>query len=233
MNRELPVLRDLFGPPGEHGLLDAGCGPGRHLIELAGIGYEMTGLDMSPAMLQLARENLAASGCHARLVEASLEKIPTDLGPLDGIYCLGNSLAATGSRAKAQSSVEAMAKVLRPGGRIFVQILNFAKVRINEPYVLGPRICVHDGKEFVSSRVFFAGDDDVQVTSVTVWKQDGAWRQAAGAARIYPVSRDDIDRWFNSYGLHVIALYGGYDKMPFDTTESQDLIVVAEKSGKV
>jgi SAM-dependent methyltransferase len=37
-------------------LLDVGCGTGGHVRELAGRGYQCTGVDLSPAMLEVARD---------------------------------------------------------------------------------------------------------------------------------------------------------------------------------
>lgn len=39
-----------------HKILDVGCGAGRHSIELAKRGFQVTGLDFSPRMLEVARE---------------------------------------------------------------------------------------------------------------------------------------------------------------------------------
>lgn len=40
-------------------IFDIGCGTGRHSIELAGRGYEVTGMDLSESMLNKAREKAA------------------------------------------------------------------------------------------------------------------------------------------------------------------------------
>ena len=43
-------------------ILDVGCGTGRHAIELARRGYDITGVDRSDSMLNRAREKAAAEG---------------------------------------------------------------------------------------------------------------------------------------------------------------------------
>jgi 2-polyprenyl-3-methyl-5-hydroxy-6-metoxy-1,4-benzoquinol methylase len=53
-DRILRRLREML-TPGQH-LLDAGCGYGRIAIPLARSGYEVTGLDLSDALLSAARE---------------------------------------------------------------------------------------------------------------------------------------------------------------------------------
>ena len=41
--------------PGEHRILDVGCGPGRHAHALAGRGFEVHGVDISETFIGLAR----------------------------------------------------------------------------------------------------------------------------------------------------------------------------------
>lgn len=43
-------------------ILDIGCGTGRHSIELARRGYQVTGIDLSDSMLTRAKEKAAAAG---------------------------------------------------------------------------------------------------------------------------------------------------------------------------
>ena len=45
-----------------HRVLDVPCGGARMTIHLAKKGYNVSGADLSDAMLKVARENVAASG---------------------------------------------------------------------------------------------------------------------------------------------------------------------------
>src|SRR3989440_7827372 len=53
---------ELRGGP----LLELACGSGRLLVPLAQAGYEVTGIDSSAGMLNLARQGLEAEGVAAR-----------------------------------------------------------------------------------------------------------------------------------------------------------------------
>jgi 2-polyprenyl-3-methyl-5-hydroxy-6-metoxy-1,4-benzoquinol methylase len=50
-------LANVVAPPGP--LVDLGCGPGAHAIELARRGYEVVGVDGSPRMVEVARARAA------------------------------------------------------------------------------------------------------------------------------------------------------------------------------
>jgi SAM-dependent methyltransferase len=51
------VSLQMMLPPGAH-LLEIGCGSGRDASELVNLGFDYTGVDISPAMLALARQRL-------------------------------------------------------------------------------------------------------------------------------------------------------------------------------
>ena len=67
-------------------VLDVPCGDGRLTARLVEAGYDVTGIDVSPHALELAR----ARGLEARFVEGDLRALP-DLGPFDGVVSWGNS----------------------------------------------------------------------------------------------------------------------------------------------
>src|ERR1700738_3104848 len=59
---EIDQLEALLALRPPRRILDLPCGQGRHAIELARRGYEVTGVDLSPYMLGVARERANASG---------------------------------------------------------------------------------------------------------------------------------------------------------------------------
>lgn len=61
-------------------VLEAGCGTGRVLIPTARAGYEITGLDLSSAMLAVCRANLAAEPVE---VQARVQLVEADMGDFD------------------------------------------------------------------------------------------------------------------------------------------------------
>ena len=52
--------------------IDLGCGAGNYAIYLAGLGFDVTGVDSSPAAIKIARENAQKRGIRCRFIVANL-----------------------------------------------------------------------------------------------------------------------------------------------------------------
>jgi D-alanine-D-alanine ligase len=55
--------RDLRSP-----ILELACGPGRHGLHLARLGYDVVGLDLSETFLEIARDNAQSAGMGPKIV---------------------------------------------------------------------------------------------------------------------------------------------------------------------
>ena len=229
LRREIPVLVEVFGPPGEGGILDAGCGTGHQACALAERGYRVVAADVGEEMLEVARRAARAASQEVKFVLAPYASLHDKVGGgFDGLYCLGNALAAAATREAASEAIGQFAQCLRAGGRLFIQILNFPLMRARTPCVLGPRVATVDGVEYVSVRELHFAYDSVNVTNITLWR-DSKWRYRAHAGTLYPVGPDQLQEWCRSAGLRVDKTWGGYDRKPFEPEQSTDLLIVATR----
>jgi 2-polyprenyl-3-methyl-5-hydroxy-6-metoxy-1,4-benzoquinol methylase len=57
-------------------ILDVGCGTGRHSIELARRGYDVTGIDLSESMLAKARENASNANLDIDFLKCDARDLP-------------------------------------------------------------------------------------------------------------------------------------------------------------
>src|SRR5947209_1995213 len=97
-------------------VLDAGCGMGRYLRIAAEAGARVVGLDLSWAVL--AVRDVAAGLPDVGLVRGDLLRPPLAEGSFDHIYALGVLDHTPDPRA----AFLALARLLRPGGRIAVWV---------------------------------------------------------------------------------------------------------------
>lgn len=105
------LLRGL-GPGAE--VLEVGVGTGFITAILAEAGYRVTGFDLSPAMLERARENLSRQGLadRVKLAEGDAEAINAPEASFDAVV----SRWVLWTLPNPETALAEMARVLRPGG---------------------------------------------------------------------------------------------------------------------
>lgn len=86
---ERAIQRALRGlRPGSR-VLDAACGTGRITALLRRAGFLVTGCDISRAMMEVARRQLASPGHDVPLVETDVEQLPYRDRSFDAATCVG------------------------------------------------------------------------------------------------------------------------------------------------
>jgi ubiquinone/menaquinone biosynthesis C-methylase UbiE len=95
-------------------VLEVGCGVGSDLIKFAQAGAHVTGIDLSPKSVFLARERLRLYRCGGTVDEGDAEAMPYGDGVFDFSYCMG-VLHHTPNIEKAIGEIY---RVLKPGGSV-------------------------------------------------------------------------------------------------------------------
>lgn len=95
-------------------VLDVACGTGVVAITAARLGARVTGLDLTPELLQVARENSRTAGVNIDWHEGDAEELPFEAAAFDVVVSqFGHMFAPRPDVAVAQ-----MLRVLKPGGTV-------------------------------------------------------------------------------------------------------------------
>lgn len=96
------------------GVLDVGCGTGVVAVTAARLGARVTGVDLTPELLERARENAALAKVAIDFHEGDVEQLPFDDNEFDVVLSQYGHMFAP----RPDVAIAEMLRVLRPGGTI-------------------------------------------------------------------------------------------------------------------
>ncbi|MBA2538761.1 MAG: methyltransferase domain-containing protein, partial [Deltaproteobacteria bacterium] len=219
---EAEFVIDAMGlSPGAQ-VLDVGCGYGRHAMELAARGYHVVGLDLSTPLLVRGGEEAHRRGLSINFIRGDMRELDFD-GQFDAAYCLFSTFGYFDDETN-KKTVANIARALKPGGRVLIEILN-------RDYVIAD----------LPTRVWWEGDGCVVLEEVelnyfssriqvnrSVVFDDGRQLEQEISVRAY--SLHEVGKLMHAAGFRVLEVSGAYHtKGRFFGNQSRHIIVLAER----
>lgn len=99
-------------------LLDAGCGSGQWAIAFAERGARVTGIDLSPEMIRLARDDASARGLDIEWRTGDVTRLSDPLAVFDAIH----ARVLLQFVPDVPAALRELRRVLRPGGRLLASV---------------------------------------------------------------------------------------------------------------
>jgi 2-polyprenyl-3-methyl-5-hydroxy-6-metoxy-1,4-benzoquinol methylase len=121
---EADFIVETFGLVSGQRLVDFGCGPGRHTLELVAKGLDVTGVDYVKAFIGQAQESSVKLGQRtAHFVIGDCRKVA--LGTqFDAAICLYDVVGSYVEEADNFSILKNLVKHLKPGGLALISVMN-------------------------------------------------------------------------------------------------------------
>jgi ubiquinone/menaquinone biosynthesis C-methylase UbiE len=119
----LATAGTFMPPPGAH-VLDAGAGSGKFARMLLQRGYEVTLLDPSKEMLEVAERKIKATlpGAKANFVVGTIEKLDFPDGTFDFFFCEGDPISYCITTHR--QAVGELLRVIKPGAGFYASVDN-------------------------------------------------------------------------------------------------------------
>ncbi|GCE19453.1 class I SAM-dependent methyltransferase [Dictyobacter kobayashii] len=215
-------------------ILELACGSGRVMLPLAEQGYEVTGVDNSSKMLELAREALQDAGVSARctLVEQDISTLQLNQKFRLAIIALG-SFAHITTRKEQQKVLAAVRSHMSTGGTFIVDISN-ADARYMEELtgqVLHQGTWQHEDGSYLTHFVSPASATKKHQLELTHFydrhQQGGNIQRTVVTTHLYLFERSEMELLLEQAGFIVKDVYGDHELGPF-YLESPRMIFVAE-----
>jgi SAM-dependent methyltransferase len=232
---ELPFLQgELVNPTVHPHILDAACGTGMHAIALAQLGYQAVGADLSPGMVERARQNAALQHLEITFHAAGFGQLASTFHsepcfPFDAILCLGNSLPHLLTPAALEAALADFAACLRPGGILVLQNRNFDAVMAQVSRWMEPQSHREDDHEWIFLRFYdFEPSGLITFNILTLKRQaQQPWQQHNTSSQLYPLRHDELIQQLEKAGFKQIRAYGNLAGDPFKKSESGNLVITA------
>jgi len=221
-------------------VLELGCGTGRVTLPIAEAGLDVTGLDLSEAMLNVARHKarrLSASDGPLTLIQADMRDFSLDRGfsliiiPFRGFL----SLMTVEDQVR---TLRCIARNLAPGGRlvldVFVPDLDMLVEDDGSARYLRDVTDAETGRRLVlwhQSR--FDNHNQIIDTTLIVDELD---ERGAALGRFYRefqlryAHRWEVHHLLETCGYEVLEMYGDFERSPFDEASTEMVWVTRVKA---
>lgn len=123
---QVDFVQKLLGLSDGDRIVDIGCGAGRHAILLQERGFDVTGVDLSPRILRLAREAWEERNSQGRgpvWMPGDMRWLPAN-GPFDAAILLDHAFGVFEDDADHLRTLTALIDQLRGEARVVVEVFN-------------------------------------------------------------------------------------------------------------
>ena len=204
-------------------ILDLCCGQGRHSVLFARHGFQVTGLDLSRAYLELAQQSAQAANVTLKTIEADMREIPFH-DHFDAIVNMYSSFGYLESETEDLKVLESAAKAIKPGGRLMLDMLNREWAVAN--YVQNDWHSGDDGTLYVERRDLDLATSRMHVKFTIIGADGGRHDSIGHHIRLYTLT--ETTRLLQRVGLNMIGVFGGFDAEPY-AIGTRRMIVLAQK----
>ncbi len=221
---------ELCGGP----LLELACGSGRLLVPLACEGYEVTGVDSSRSMLNLARHALEEAGVteQCTLVQENMSSVRLGQKFRLAFIALG-SFGHVCTRQEQRQTLAVVRHHLNAGSKFILDISN-ADVRYMEQLsgqVLHQGTWKRDNDTLLSHFVSPSSSPTKHLLALTHFyeehRQGKAVQRTVITTHLYLFEKNEVELLLEEAGFAINNVFGDYELSPFEH-ESPRMIFIAQ-----
>jgi len=217
----LSLSRLELQEPASLSVLDIACGAGRHALELARLGYTVTGNDLSPFLLEEARKEALKSQLQLQLTCCDMRNIPAS-ALYDLVVQLFTSFGYFDLKEDDRLVLQRAHGALRAGGWYVLDLIN--------PVTLARNLVPHSRKTVgdlaVHEERAFSGDRITK--TITITPPVGETLSFSESVRLY--GKEEILSMLEEEGFSVTDIAGNYQGEPFIENDSPRMMLFCKKT---
>ncbi|NTW82884.1 MAG: class I SAM-dependent methyltransferase [Chlorobiaceae bacterium] len=206
--------------PASVSVLDIACGAGRHAIELAKLGYCVTGNDLSPFLLEEARNESTRCDVNLHLTCRDMRNIES-LSLFDLVVQLFTSFGYFDSDQDDLLVLQHVYNALKTGGWYVLDLINpvyLEKHIVTESERKAGNLFVHEKRVLEERKI---------TKTITISAPDRETINFTESVRLY--SKKEILGLLGKGGFSVTGIVGNYSGEPFNPEESPRMMIFSRK----
>ncbi|CUH94256.1 hypothetical protein P22_0322 [Propionispora sp. 2/2-37] len=218
--QEITFINNVLSLPIHSCILDLYCGYGRHTIELAKLGYNMTGVDATKEFLEIASQKASEEKVTINFNHCDMRKISYS----EKFHAVINMFAAFGYFSDEENAhvLHLINHSLFPDGLFLIDLLNKEWMVRNSLN----RYWRHPNGEYVLSYKVELQNGMATMKRQLINQVTGTKTQYEFALRAYSLS--EMIAILEQSGFLVKATYGSFDQRPYGP-ETPRMIILAQK----
>lgn len=226
--REGRAIQRMLGLPLGSKILDLCCGDGRIALQLARLGYDVTGLDLSLPLIQVAQRKAKRANLRIRWVHMDMREMEFS-DRFDAIINVSTSFGYFLNESDNARSLRSAANALRKDGRLLLDLENvYYLAHMSRLYGTAPTYQpVNRFRGWLEETTFFAPVSHIVKMRLRLWQKGRVVKDTGVRYRVY--SLPEIRGMLESCGFHICNIHGDFRLQAYDV-DSPRMIVVCEKS---
>jgi len=220
-DRQVAALVKILALDEPRDILDLACGFGRHTNRLAALGQRMTGVDLMPGFLDLARKDAQTRCVNVDYRLGDMRQIEFQ----DEFDCVLMLFTVFGY-FRDDENLDVLKRVwraLRPGGRFVLDIQNRdSLVRRLLPSIVTEK----EGNLMIDRNTFDCLTGQLVTQRIVI--RDGVRRDKPFFVRLYAFT--EMRALLEQAGMAVYQAFGDWDGGPL-IPDSRRMIIIAQKTG--
>jgi len=203
---QLDFVKDRVPDLQKKRILDVGCGTGNLCINLAPFCKDAIGVDPDKNMLKIARSKVEEGVDNLNFYPHGMTDIKSNYSHVDAILCLGNTLVHLGSNDEILEFLVQAKKVLKPGGKLLVQIINYD--RIFKDSITSLPTIENDSVKFV--RNYEYNVDNHKIEFETILRIKDIDDLVRNLIELHPVRKEELEELLVKAGFGSVQFFGNF-----------------------
>ncbi|MBS1564938.1 MAG: class I SAM-dependent methyltransferase [Bacteroidetes bacterium] len=200
-------------------MLDIACGRGRHSKMLAAAGFDVTGIDLSPASIAFA-QSFETEKLHFFQHDM---RLPFWMNYFDFAFNFFTSFGYFRTEREHYNVVRTIAGALKPGGTL---VLDYLNVHYAEDHLVHKMDKERDGVNYHLTKWF----DETHFHKKITVEDDELDHPLHFSETVAKFSLGDFNDMFSYHRLQLQEVYGDYQLGSYDVRKSPRLIMIAKKA---